>query len=303
VTLASPPRRPDTEQELDQHGHVSDPEALIEEARRRARLRRIRIAAALAILGVVGIISFPNRGSGGGATPLADDFGKAKALSLPKVTVTGRVVNLNRVQDFNHTPLQAVKVTLGDQTVETNSYGQFRLTGVRVGTHRLLLRRDGAWWPRGVTISVGKKDTKVGQFQLAQVATLRYSYHQVARHGDTITYRAYFWLDGSQKGLKRVKSVNYVLPRWVGTHWVANLPADDVEAPPFCYAIFGQVAANVLSQHANRDTVTANVAYWHGQSGGFADFPNAGGQKHPANCPVPTSKGPAKDPVSNPTYR
>jgi hypothetical protein len=231
--------------------------------------------------------------------------GSKAGLFPPKVTVTGRIVNLNpprRVRDSDHAPLQAVKVTLGDQTVKTNGDGQFRLTGVRVGTHRLLLRPGAAWWPRRVTISVGKKDTKVGPFRLAQVATLRYSYHQVRRHGDTVSYRAYFWLDGSQKGLKRVKSVNYVLPRWVGTHWVANLPVDDVEAPPFCYAILGQVAANVLSQHADRDMVTANVRYWNSGVGlGFLDSPNAGSQEHPANCPVPTSR-PPKDPVSIPTY-
>ena len=305
MTVTAPPRGPDTEQDLDEHGHVSDPEALIEEARRRARLRRIRIAAALAIVGVVGlIISFPSRGSGGGATPLADGPGKATALFLPKVTVTGRVdsdtrrvVRLHR----DHAPLQAVKVTLGDRTVETNADGQFRLSGVRVGTHRLLLKPMAAWWPRRVSISVGKKDTKVGPFQLAPVATLRYSFHQVRRHGDTVTYRAYFWLDGSRKGLKRVKSVNYELPHWVGSHWVANLPIDNLEAPPFCYAIFGHVAANVLSRHVDSDTVTANVGYRNSGTGfGFSDVPNAVGRAHPANCAVPTSMPPT-DVVRPPT--
>lgn len=250
------------------------------------------LVAALVIVGagMVGLIGVP--GSSGGATAW---------LFPPKVTVTGRVVHLNRIGYSSHSPLQAVKVTLGDQTVETNGNGQFWLTGIRAGTHHLLLRPMGGWWPRSVAISVGKKDTKVGPFRLALVATPRYSYYRVGRHGDTVSYRAYFWLDGSQKGLKRVKWVNYVLPRWVGTHWVANLPLDQVEAPPFCYAIFGHVTSDVLSQHADNDTVIANVTYWGGESISFpATFQNEDGQEHPADCPVPTSTPPT-DPVSVPT--
>ena len=78
------------------------------------------LVAALVIVGagMVGLIGVP--GSSGGS------YG---VVVPPKVTVTGRVVHLNRIGYSSHFPLQAVKVTLGDQTVETHGNGQFWLTG------------------------------------------------------------------------------------------------------------------------------------------------------------------------------
>jgi photosystem II stability/assembly factor-like uncharacterized protein len=64
VRVATPPRRPDLEHDRDLEQRVADLEALIEEARRRARRRR-RVYAAL-VLGVLGAAAWAAFGIGGG---------------------------------------------------------------------------------------------------------------------------------------------------------------------------------------------------------------------------------------------
>jgi len=66
LTVTTPPRRPETEQDRDLEQRVADLEALIEEARRRARRRRgIYAAVVLAALGAAAWASFDIGGSGG----------------------------------------------------------------------------------------------------------------------------------------------------------------------------------------------------------------------------------------------
>ena len=67
MTVTTPPRRPEIEQDRDLEERVAELEALIEEARRRARRRRMRngAAAALVAAGIVMFISFGGRDGGG----------------------------------------------------------------------------------------------------------------------------------------------------------------------------------------------------------------------------------------------
>jgi photosystem II stability/assembly factor-like uncharacterized protein len=71
VTVTTPPRRPEIEQDRDLEQRVADLEALIEEARRRARRRRQRNwgAALLVAAAVAGLlIGFGGHGGGGAGT-------------------------------------------------------------------------------------------------------------------------------------------------------------------------------------------------------------------------------------------
>jgi photosystem II stability/assembly factor-like uncharacterized protein len=90
MTLATPPRNPTTDDDRDLARRVADLEALIEEARRRARRRRIRNATALitaAAAGVAGLIGFHGGGGGSaGTTALAGGSnarGQASGLVPP----------------------------------------------------------------------------------------------------------------------------------------------------------------------------------------------------------------------------
>ena len=69
MSVTSPPRGPEIEQDRDLEQRVADLELLIEEARRRARRRRQRNGAAallLAAAGVAGLIGFDGNGGGAG---------------------------------------------------------------------------------------------------------------------------------------------------------------------------------------------------------------------------------------------
>ncbi len=73
MSVTTPPRGPEFEQDRDLEQRVADLEALIEEARRRARRRRIRNGTAVVVAvaaGVAGLIGF-HGGGGGGAGPAA----------------------------------------------------------------------------------------------------------------------------------------------------------------------------------------------------------------------------------------
>lgn len=75
MTVTTPPRRPEIEQDRDLEQRVADLEALIEEARRRARRRRQRRGVAallLAAAGAAAFIGFGGHGGGGaGSAALA----------------------------------------------------------------------------------------------------------------------------------------------------------------------------------------------------------------------------------------
>jgi photosystem II stability/assembly factor-like uncharacterized protein len=71
VTVTTPPRGPEIEQDRDLEQRVADLEALIEEARRRARRRRLRNWGAtllLAAAGAAAFIGFGGHGGGGAGT-------------------------------------------------------------------------------------------------------------------------------------------------------------------------------------------------------------------------------------------
>jgi hypothetical protein len=59
MSVLAPPDRPPVEDpELDPAPAGADPKALIEEARQRARRRRLKYAAATAVLAIVGVSLF-----------------------------------------------------------------------------------------------------------------------------------------------------------------------------------------------------------------------------------------------------
>lgn len=87
MPVSTPPRRPEVEQDRDLEQRVADLEALIEEARRRARRRRIRNGTAIAVAaaaGVTGLIGF-HGGGGGAAGPaaLTGAFGASGRTAQP----------------------------------------------------------------------------------------------------------------------------------------------------------------------------------------------------------------------------
>jgi hypothetical protein len=93
VTVTTPPRRPEIEQDRDLEERVADLEALIEEARRRARRRRQRNGAAallIAAAGAAAFIGFGGHGGGGAGTAARahapgsqGSAAKARSVSIP----------------------------------------------------------------------------------------------------------------------------------------------------------------------------------------------------------------------------
>lgn len=80
MSVAAPPRGPDTERDRDLEERVADLEALIEEARRRTRRRRIRNVTAFVVVAAgvaAGLIGF--HGGGGGGTGTAALTGGSSA--------------------------------------------------------------------------------------------------------------------------------------------------------------------------------------------------------------------------------
>jgi photosystem II stability/assembly factor-like uncharacterized protein len=91
VTVTAPPRRPEIEQERDLAQRVADLEALIEEARRRARRRhRIYAAGVLAALGAAAWFTFGLGGNGG--VSLGRSAGVGSSGSFTRASGPGRWV-------------------------------------------------------------------------------------------------------------------------------------------------------------------------------------------------------------------
>jgi photosystem II stability/assembly factor-like uncharacterized protein len=141
VTVTAPPRPPETENDRDLERRVADLEALIEEARRRARRRRIGIGLALIVVatmvaGLSGLIGGGGRSAG--ATALAGDSG-------PKGQLSGQPVPLaplprgNEASAFAFDPRRPDVVYVasrdangGVYVFKTTDNGQhWRLTGAR----------------------------------------------------------------------------------------------------------------------------------------------------------------------------
>lgn len=83
MTVTTPPRRPDTQHDRDLERRVADLEALIEEARRRARRRRIGIGVVLVAVsaGVAALSGLFGGGVSAGAKPPAGESGARGQLS------------------------------------------------------------------------------------------------------------------------------------------------------------------------------------------------------------------------------
>lgn len=93
MTVATPPRRPDTEHDRDLERRVADLEALIEEARRRARRRRMGIGVMLVAVGtgVAALSGLFGGGGSAGAKPLTGNPGTRGQLSGASTVRSGRL--------------------------------------------------------------------------------------------------------------------------------------------------------------------------------------------------------------------
>lgn len=104
MTLTTQPRAPEIEQDWDLGQRVADLEALIEEARRRARRRRIRNGTAFAVavtVGVAGLIGFHGGGGGGARTAaLGGGSGGARGQAGRPVPSLAPVPTGNGAQAF-----------------------------------------------------------------------------------------------------------------------------------------------------------------------------------------------------------
>jgi hypothetical protein len=109
VTVTTPPRRPETEQDRDLEQRVADLEALIEEARRRARRRRRRnwgAALLVAAAGAAAFIGFGGRGGGGaGTAALAHAPGsQAPAANADSAPLGALPLNAGNAESFAFDP-------------------------------------------------------------------------------------------------------------------------------------------------------------------------------------------------------
>src|SRR5215468_6182489 len=86
MTVGAPPRGPEIEEDRDLAQRVADLEALIEEARRRARRRRIRNAVALVVAAgavLVGLFGFHGGGGSAGTAVFAGASGAKAQATKP----------------------------------------------------------------------------------------------------------------------------------------------------------------------------------------------------------------------------
>jgi glutamine cyclotransferase len=95
VTIATPPPAPGIEQDRDLEQRVADLEALIEEARRRARRRRTRHGVGALLLvsaGVVAFVGFGGHGGGGAGNAAVAHSSGAQGSTAPESPTAGTVV-------------------------------------------------------------------------------------------------------------------------------------------------------------------------------------------------------------------
>ncbi|HEV8251017.1 MAG TPA: PASTA domain-containing protein [Gaiellaceae bacterium] len=212
--------------------------------------------------------------------------GKVKDWLFPtKVTVSGRVV-------VGGQPADGVQLALDGHPVDpTDAQGEFVLQGVTKGDHTLVLRKVGTAPRKPYTFSVGESDKKLDPIVLDPLVFVRFVFDQ-GQPGPTVHYDAYAWLLGRQQALKRVKSVLYELPVWVG-----KPPAKGAPKQPFCHAVSGDVDFGFLGQHS-ADPVVATVTLRTGKRFKVAGFPNLPGPAHP-DC-GPTSPPPPQPPPPQP---
>jgi hypothetical protein len=207
-------------------------------------------------------------------TPVGD---KVKELLFPtKVTVTGRVLVAGQ-------PTGGVRLALDGNPIDsTDEQGEFVLEGVGKGAHRLALRKVGTWL-RTYKFTVGATDKTLNPIQLEPLVIVRFVVDE-GSPAAIIDYEAYVWLRGRPKAMKRVKSVRYTLPVWVGRTAAKGAPQK-----PFCYAIAGEVDFGLLGQHSG-DPVIATVKLRDGGRFKIAGVPNLPGPAHP-NCSLSGASG------------
>jgi photosystem II stability/assembly factor-like uncharacterized protein len=108
VTVTTPPRGPELEQDRDLERRVADLEALIEEARRRARRRRQRNGAAALLVAAAGaalFIGFGGHGGGAGSAALAHAPGaQAPAANADSAPLGALPPNAGRLESFAFDP-------------------------------------------------------------------------------------------------------------------------------------------------------------------------------------------------------
>ncbi|MFL5960127.1 MAG: WD40/YVTN/BNR-like repeat-containing protein [Gaiellaceae bacterium] len=145
MTVTAPPRRPETEQDRDLEQRVAELEALIEEARRRARLRRLRnggllVAAGAAVAALVGLLG--GGGGGGGTAALASDPG-ARGQSSRSLASLAPLPNGNKANAFAFDPRRPDVVYVASFHARGGVY-VFKTTDG--GQHWRLTRTHGAGW-------------------------------------------------------------------------------------------------------------------------------------------------------------
>jgi hypothetical protein len=108
MSVTSPPRWPEIEQDRDLERRVADLEALIEEARRRARRRRQRRSGAALLVAAAGfgaLIGFGGRGGGAGSAALAHASGaQAPAASADSAPLGALPPEAGRAESFAFDP-------------------------------------------------------------------------------------------------------------------------------------------------------------------------------------------------------
>jgi beta-lactam-binding protein with PASTA domain len=209
---------------------------------------------------------------------LTGAFGKVKEWVFPtKVTVTGTVL-------IGKTGVPGVKLTLDGHPVEpTDEQGEFSINGVSEGSHKLVLRKLGAWPRKPIKFTVGKTDKKLGRLLLEPFVNVGFTYDE-GSPAETVSYTAYVWLFGHPSAKKQIKSARYKLPDWTG-----KPPQEGASRAPFCSTVEGQVDFNTLGQQAG-NPVFATVVLRNGRRLRVVGFPDPGGP-HPTACQVGSTSG------------
>jgi photosystem II stability/assembly factor-like uncharacterized protein len=145
LTVTAPPRRPETEQDRDLEQRVAELEALIEEARRRARLRRLRnggllVAVGAAVAALVGLLG--GGGGGAGTAALAGDSG-ARGQSSRSIASLAPLPAGNQANAFAFDPRRPNVVYVASFHARGGVY-VFKTTDG--GQHWRLTRAQGAGW-------------------------------------------------------------------------------------------------------------------------------------------------------------
>lgn len=146
MTVGAPPRRPETEDDRDLEQRVADLEALIEEARRRARRRRIRIAVAFVVAaaaGVAGLIGFHGGGGGSAGTAVFAGSSGARGQATKPALPLAPLPEGNGAEAFAFDPRRPNVVYMA---IAHATAGVFVYKTTDSGRHWLRTGAQGAGW-------------------------------------------------------------------------------------------------------------------------------------------------------------